>query len=291
MTIPFDMYPLFAPLPGPFIEHLVHSMLQRNETFSLPEAIDRALLELREKRWVSYQFMNPFVRMYLKGGIKGSIESFSTAWFLNNLSINSPGKKKVPQANLTWWQKQGLLRYREHGIPEPDSAAAFYINRLILIEKRKGFLPSQMTDSEPDWWCWKQCHPQSVPEPCPVPLPPDLEKGTLLWTQWAGASWNKSWLLCGRDSGAIRFAGVTRSPMDGNVRWHVSAEDLAGWEPKVVSLLDDLPEEKSIERQEWIHSLATHVLQRLAEVRLPSTYLHEQVRHQKKLLLTSTEIP
>jgi hypothetical protein len=273
MTIQQSRTPLFAPLPLPFVEHLVQRLQRRDKKLSPEAAWDRVQVELQQKRGIAYQYMNPFVQMYLQGGVKGSTTSFSTAWMLATLSRNSPEKKPVPDDNLAYWQGKGLLRYREHGIPEPSNAAAFYIARTLVPDQRKGFLPSSMESLEPDWWCWQQSSPDQEPIPCPIPLPTDLPSETVLWTPWAGAAWDASWLLVGLDRGAIRFAGTSRSRVNGAIRWQVQPDALARWEPKLVCLLDELPDEYAdpIERQEQLHSLATATLRRLAQTRISST--------------------
>nr|WP_242527382.1 hypothetical protein [Ktedonosporobacter rubrisoli] len=106
------------------------------------------------------------------------------------------------------------MRFREHGIPDPSNAAAVFIYRLLVQDQRKGFLPTSMAPEEPDWWCWRQSGPDDKWIPCPIPLPTDLPPETVLWTPWAGASWEASWLLVGQDRRAIRFAGTHRSRMD-----------------------------------------------------------------------------
>src|SRR5579884_1382833 len=275
MTIQQSRSPLFAPLPHPFAEHLVLRLQRHDRKLSLEEAWDMFQVELRRKREIAYLYMNPFVQMYLQRGVKGSTASFSTAWMLATLSRNSPGKKPVPDDNLAYWQGKGLLRYREHGIPELSNAAAFYIARMLVPDQRKGFLPSSMACDEPDWWSWQQSDPDQEPVPCPIPLPADLVPETVLWTPWAGAAWDASWLLIGQDRGAIRFAGINRSRVNGALRWQVQPEALARWEPKLARLLDELPDERTdpIERQEQLHSLATTTLRRLAQTRvLPTNF-------------------
>src|SRR5581483_945689 len=259
------------PLPVPFAQHVVQ-VQQRDKGLSSSEAWDRFEERLVYLRRVAYFYMNPFVRVYLAGGVKGSLSSFSTAWFLKALEKNSPEKKPVPAVNLSYWQRRGLLRYREHGVPSPGNAAAFYIASILVVEQLKGFLPSSMEPDEPDWWCWQQSHPHCSPTPSPVPLPEeDLPRATVLWTPWAGASWDPLWLLIGRDRGAIRFAGTSRSPLNGAIRWNVEPEDLLRWEPACASLLKKLPDGRTqpIERQEMLHSISTTVLQQLAHTRLP----------------------
>jgi len=60
-----------------------------------------------------------------------------------------------------------------------------------------------------------------------LPLPP----ATLLWTPWAGASWQPEWLPRGNGIGAIRFYGIPRKH---ERQWNVTFEDLARWHPTLL---------------------------------------------------------
>lgn len=253
------IYPLLAPLPVPFAEHLV-VRFTRTKRASSTTAWDMLVREIELKRDVAYSYMNTFV---LTNG-------FSTGWLLDTLSALSPDKKPVPATTLSNWHGRKLLRYQSFGLPDIDSAAALYIARMIDSGERN-WLPSDMLETEPSWWCWRQDSLESPRVPCPIPLPASLEPETLLWTPWAGGAWKPEWLPVGDGLGAIRFYGVRH--IGQHMQWNLSYRALQKWAPAVLSHTD--PDffsrmtgtyNQKVEEmgRQMIHTLATEVLQSLA---------------------------
>jgi hypothetical protein len=262
-SIPPSLAPLFAPLPIPVADHLV-LRLQRKQHLTAQAARELLLKEVREKRPTVYFSMRPFVNNTL-GQIPEVHLRFSSGWLLRTLSLHSPGKKPLLPQTLSHWHGRGLLRYREYGLPDYDSAAALLIARLI-DQGERNFLPSKIGAEEPLWWCWRQDSPQAPVQPCPVPLPPGLLPSTLLWTPWAGASWDRAWTAIGRELGAIRWARPEKS------LWTLSPEEIALWDPELTSLVEKLPQEETF-RQDLLQTLATLVLLRLAADRFQDPFI------------------
>lgn len=261
-----SLYPLFAPLPVSFVEHLVRRF-ERARRASPSTAWDLLIREVREKRDLAYLYMNPFIQN----------REVSTGWLLQTLTEHHPDKKAMPPQTLHSWHTRGLLRYESHGLPAPDSAAALFITRLIDPGDRN-WLPTGMSDDEPGWWCWRQDTPGMPAVPCPVPLPANLPDSTLLWTPWAGAAWQSPWMLIGKERGAIRFVGTRKTRR--SFRWDISYQALEQWVPTLASALASSPvthasplhdEDTEEVRQQLLHALATLALRHLALTRLPSS--------------------
>lgn len=272
MDIPKALYPSFAPLPLPFARHLLEHLLQ--QTASEAKAWELFEKEIREKRWTVFFYMNPFVLGHLAGSAKGSKDRYSTAWFLQTLTAHTPEKRPVAKQNLSLWAEQGVYRSREHGLPDADNAAALLIARMIDKQRLRGWHPSRMDRQEPAWWCWMQRTPGEAPMPCPVPLPDNLPAGALLWTPWAGASWDPTWLLPDARRGAIRWGATIRSRVDGLPRWNIAEKTLLQWDPALAPLVSDLlaSDFTPTEVQNMRHSLATFALQRLVRDRLSISF-------------------
>jgi hypothetical protein len=268
------IYPLLAPLPVPMAEHLVRR-LERRRKSSPAASWDTLAREVAQRRKDIYRYMAPYVLG--RAAHRGEVESrYSTGWLLRTLQMHAPGKKPVPPQTLSYWTSRGLLRFREHGVPDYDSAAALLISRTI-DQGERNWLPSVISEQEPRWWCWRQDGPDAPVVACPVPLPANLPDETLLWTPWPGAAWNREWLLVGQlertfaHLGAIRWAGIKKSRMGTDI-WNVSWEALEGWQPDLAPLISairrkytDLPREIVAEMQQ---SLAQYALQALAVTRL-----------------------
>lgn len=197
--------PYFAPLSAPFVAHLGEHLGR-----GLPFATVRASVAT---------VLSPFARLGL-----------ATAELQRFLQGNSPTKQRIPVQTVSAWHKRGLLRYRQWGILTCDSAAAVLMMRMIH-PSRKGWLPTTVSPDEPSWWCFRQDAPGAPVVACPVPLPGDLSPDTLLWTPWAGATWDDpAWLRVG-PLGSIRFAGTGRTRGRRVDRAH-----LERWEPLILSV-------------------------------------------------------
>jgi hypothetical protein len=266
-----SLYPLYAPLPVPMVEHLLIRLMRAKRASSPSMAWDVLRNEVQEKREMAFFSMDPFVqpRSLQRERHIPREGAYSTAWLLQTLTNHTPDKVPILQDTLSKWHKRGLVRYREHGVPDYDSAAALFLVRMIDRGERN-FLPSRIKDEEPYWWCWRQDTPTAPVIPCPVPLPPSLPPSALLWTDWAGASWSAPWVKIGASRGAIRWAGVMKIRQE-QERWALTTADLTRWDQEAAALLNGLPlldeANQKIEELERMHDVATSVLRRLAAQR------------------------
>ncbi len=257
--------PLLAPLPIPTVLHLFkwqRKYLKKYARALAPEELDQAawfLLEekVREKRDAVSTLMNPLTQAEQLSREPG----LSTAWLLQALSAHMPGQQPVPSQTLSLWRERKLLRYREWGRPDAESAAALLLARMV-DERIRNWLPTTIGEAEPHWWCWRQDTPEMVPIPCPTPLPADLPLSALLWTPWVGATWDRHWLKIGTGRGAIRWAGAVSEQRC--VRWTISQQEIQRWDPEVAALTIDLP----ADAEALSHTLAQLALFRLARTRL-----------------------
>lgn len=261
--IPESLAPLFAPLPIPIAEHLV-LRLERKQHLSTEKARDLLLREVQQARFAVVLYMNPYVRNISHEAIEPALR-FSTSWLLQTLSLHSPGKKALLPQTLSTWHGRGLLRYREYGLPDFDSAAALFIARIIDRGERN-FLPSRINEEEPLWWCWRQDDPGSSPVACPISFPADVPPvdvppSALLWTPWTGAAWYPAWKQVGYAEGAVRFAGFQSR------HWMLTPAQIGHWQPELAPFLQTLPREEVL-RQDLLNTLADLALLRLATSRL-----------------------
>jgi len=194
-------------------------------------------------------------------------DHLTTSWLLKALTTHTPGKTPVQSSTLNLWHERGLFSYTERGYPEPDSAAAMLIARMV-DRRERNWLPTIMTQREPRWWCWRQDRPDAPVVACPIPLPDDLPPSALLWTPWLGACWHIPWLQIGL-LGAARFAG-TQGPMSGEEwRWNLSLEDFHRWDPEMAAFA--LPPDASIAQPKeafFTRDISRDVFQLLVHVSL-----------------------
>lgn len=255
--------PHLAPLPVPMMLHLAAHQTkghrQESVALTLDDELDQATrnfhstwfqLEqvVQEKRALAYTLLSGVV----------DTAQFSTSWVQATLASTNHA---VTIPTISRWREHGLLRYEEWNRPAPDSVASLLIARMVDSRER-GWLPPEIAQEEPYWWCWRQDGPEAPAVPCPIPLPEDLPPAALLWTPWAGAAWNPAWLNVG-SVGAIRWAGTTIQ--HGKVLWSITEENLQRWDPGVFPLAKGVPWERA---REVLHTIATMALLRLANTRL-----------------------
>ena len=275
-----SLYPVFAPLSAPIIEHIL-IRFQRAKLVTSPMAAWELLrTEVQQKREIAFYYMDPFVRHHQsREPISEHREhqehqerqerlTYSTTWLRETLMRHSPEHVQVSQDTISKWHQRGLVRYREYNVPEYTSAAAIFIARMIDKGERN-FLPSVIAPDEPQWWCWRQDTPNAPVIPCPVPLPDNLPVSALLWTPWAGAAWEATWCKIGKGRGAIRWAGVTGKPQ--HEHWSLTYDDLSRWDEQAATVLAPLRDETMQDGEEertGLHLAATLALHRLACSRL-----------------------
>lgn len=211
--VPEEALPLFAPLPRPFVEHLLKRLTKRIPGKELGEQIVWA-------RHAIYTVLNPFARS----------SHLSSQVVQDFLTMHAPGKSPVGSQTFSDWHRKGVVRYRDHGRPDPHNAAALIIARMT-DDRQRNWLPSEMEASEPSWWCFRQDAPDAPVLPCPVPLPTDLPPSALLWTPWEGAAWDATWAPLDI-LGAARWASVSRTWREPTF----SPAALAAWDAEVASL-------------------------------------------------------
>jgi len=255
--LPPSLLPALAPLSRPMVKHLLVRMARKHPQVKEVAHWDTLLEQTDLKRRDAFFYMNSYI-------LSQDDPHITTAWLLETLSIYSPGQKRVPSSNISHWAGRGVLRIPTHGRPEPDSVAALLIARMLDPGERN-FLPEDVKEEEPHWWCYAQTL-QGTTFPCPLPLPGDLPASTLLWTPWAGAAWNPYWLKVGEDLGAIRFAGATLR--QGRVEWQVTQRDLEQWTPHLApqSIVSDNAQEGL--RNQVRTTVASLALLQLATTRL-----------------------
>lgn len=226
ILIPERLYPAFAPLPIPFAQHLVtqeYRRCRRIATRKRPispeppaEVFWQTILpRVQRARSIVFELMHPFVLADARHRRRGRDLSFpDSEWLLDMLANYTPAEYE-PRAfsleTLKGWVKRGLLiREWELGPFDQTSAAALLIARIAEEIYENKWLPSQMAEEEPRWWCYGQEHPGATIVSLPAPLPDGLPPSMILWTPWQGAVWlNEEWHFAG--SFACRWASPIAS--------------------------------------------------------------------------------
>lgn len=255
-TLSSDFYAFVAPLPIPLANHLYHNWLKKLNV-SFQEAQSRLIKEIDEHRRYLYLYMDSFVRNRRTPAPRQL--RFSSEWLRQTLGMYSPDKRPLPESTLTHWIKAGFLRMEAKGKPEPDSAAALCLMRMLTEEVRMMF--DGMDPSE-TWWCFAQDGPENEIYSLSSASIPRLPARTLLWTPWVGASWSENWLSIG-DVGAIRFVGAPSS-MKTQLWYNRLLENISYWKPELLSFYDPAP---GCENDE-IQALANLALVHLARTRM-----------------------
>jgi hypothetical protein len=182
----------------------------------------------------------------------------STEWLLKELAAYDP-KQTMPDSTFKNWQKRGIIRMEAWGKPQPSNAAAVLMIRMLDRQKEHIF-PDVLSAEEPDYWCYVKETPSSLLEVIPVSQLSLLPPAAIVWTAWAGATWESRWHLIGEAEthiGAIRFAGT--KPVKDHQWWAIDLPTLNLWDTKVASLYIPFPGHH--DRQ--MENLATLVLDRL----------------------------
>ena len=272
-----SVLPLFAPLPGPIVEHLLLGKRRAQRKVSLPtftspferetkytQAEWNGLLqEVHLARQEVYKLMAPFVQRNALS-TSGFTQALMEAMPRKEEEVMDEGREGISQSTLKEWKDRGLISYPERNQPDAHQAAALLIAR--MIDRRvRNWLPTTMTPDEARLWCWRQDAPSLAPVPCPLPLPDRPEKAVLLMTTWSGRAWDPYWQRI-NDIGAARWAEVTHQ--DQQARQNMTLEDLRQWDPQVAALHLPLME-KSVPMMQMLADIAL--------IRLASTQLHAQI--------------
>lgn len=227
IKIPERLYPAFAPLPVPFAQHLVIQEYRRCRRIATrkrpippeppPEVFWQSVLtRVQRARSIVFEVMHPFVLADAQKRRRGRGLSFpDTDWLLKTLAANAPPaepeSREYTILSLKHWQKRGLLtREWEFGPFGQTSVAAFLTARIAEEVYENKWLPTDLAEDEPRWWCYGQACPEAEIISLPVPLPDDLPPSMILWTPWHGAVWRSdAWRIIG--SVACRWASVSPS--------------------------------------------------------------------------------
>jgi hypothetical protein len=225
LDIPILMFPLYAPLSRPMIEHLVLLECQqyrRAVISSWPEREEiwkRVLERVTRARTDVCEYMDIFVRDDIKRAQEGAERAFpDDNWILDQLAAYSPANIKMTQKALEGWQARNILRREQaRGLWRLDDVAALLIMRIVNVTHQKAWLPSEIPPDEPRWWAFGKDAPDAPIQSIPIPLAGGEGNPPLfLWTPRIGASWDSQWQ---------RHHGIS-------VRWSrpfVSADEVAVW--------------------------------------------------------------
>jgi hypothetical protein len=179
----------------------------------------------------------------------------------NNHNAQDRSTKAISISLTTLYtlKENNLLREKRKGMVDTDSAAAVLI-AAALDRRQQHFTPSYIGKDEPHWWCYSQTPPsasgiQAPIIPRPLPLPDNLEPGTLLWTPWP--SFDPQWLHF--PFGAVRFSSVTADTL---IRWDPTLDSADGRR----LLAEDGPFRNF--REQTVRDLSQSVLYKLSVTRL-----------------------
>lgn len=236
LTLPEEMFAEIAPLSAPLGNHFYQywCALKPKEALSVIQA--RVLQEIATKRRDVYLVMDGFVRN--RDNAAPHHLQFSTQWVREKmLAPYTPRHLPIPPKTFNQWLATGFIQSERKGRPIPDSVAAVGILRMGI--KGKKVLPGSQPKDEPPWWCYAQISPESERLCIPVTDIATLPAHTLVWTPWAGASWNPCWMLIGDALGAIRFAGA--HSIQGQVQYTLSLRELFVWRPQLSAIYSKGP--------------------------------------------------
>ncbi len=227
-------FPNLAPLAVPVAYHLIAHQ-SKNYRYRPPVEMTlqeelRRVADVYHTEWDLLTQKVQTQRADVYKEMDSVVPNLSTDWIQEALTDSHP----VSAPTISRWREAGLLCYQQgEGGEElrnrhhPDSVGALLIAARIDPRSR-GWLPEKIPAGVPRWYCWRQDGPDNPIMPCPIPLPPDLPEGTVLWTPWAGAAWEPNWLGFGK-AGAIRFARTR--VIHGKCLWSLSEAALKTWDP------------------------------------------------------------
>lgn len=241
-----QLIPEFAPLPKPFLSHLLQQNASYLSNRYLPlkktQQPEEAVLETLWQQFiyfrsVTYSYIAPF--SFAEDIARDT--RMSSIWLQQALTQAHPPGPSIK--TISDWHIRHLLHYRAYDVPDPNAAAALLILRHMLTKSR-GWLPSLMDEGEPLFWVWGAL-PRSAPIAYPISCIDTLPPHTLLWSPWPGAAFDRSWLLLPA-RGALRWAGTT--VVNGLSLWNLSLEEIQLWQtPSSLDLqtLEDLEKRTS----------------------------------------------
>lgn len=200
-SLPSHLYPAFAPLSVPMVEHLLllearqHRRRRPGKGPTPQHMLETVLQRVVRARADVYDYLRFFVTADKRRQERGESGGFPTAeWVLETLAFYAPNQVKYDEATLKWWQKRGLLRReRRRGLLDISSVATLFTVRLAENVRERNWLPARIEAEEPLWWCYGQESPDAPLRPVPLPLPAALPAALILCTPWQGAVWEQEW--------------------------------------------------------------------------------------------------
>ncbi|NJO82394.1 MAG: hypothetical protein HC828_05950 [Blastochloris sp.] len=186
--------PLVAPLSADMAAHLVAQQTLTDGQFVASPLAFFDLIQRYVATWTTLGTQIPSLRRTIDTTVTTHLQSkgIPTRPFIDLVQAASPSESKVSVQTLAKWRHRHLLR-GQYGHIDRDCATAILLARHILPEARRDWLPPQIAPAAPWWWCWQYRRPTDPPQPCPIPLPPDLPPATVLHTPWSGAAALTDW--------------------------------------------------------------------------------------------------
>ncbi len=235
--------PEFAPLPRPF---LVHLLSQQTRYLDLPTHLFKTPSSpaafFLEQLWQQFNYCRNTTYTYLSPfAIAERLEKnkhLTTRWLQETIATCHPLHKAgkgnwedfVPSMQtVSDWYGRGLFRKEKWGTPKGNSASAIIIMR-SMITKERGWLPAEMSMEESDFWVWGIGPGESIPMPYPYPPPSTLPSNTLLWSPWPLASLDEGWVSF-NNRGAFRWAGTCL--LNSKIYWDLSLEEMKIWDSQL----------------------------------------------------------
>lgn len=236
MPLPSSASPLLAPLSIPMIRKALEQ--QPFDPTTPSQETSQGTEEGRIWQWNHLrarvvQIRDQLYTTMVEPAIKS--DTLTTEWVIEQVSKHTP-RRLHPQRTtplsaetISRWREWGILRYQRRDHPDPDSVTALLTLRLLIQHKERFWIPTppaqQTFLEEPMWWCWRKDSLSSPAIACPFPLPENLPRSALLFTDWLGAE-TKGWLRIG-NLGCCRWAR-TRN-YHGSQLWDMQEEDFALW--------------------------------------------------------------
>jgi len=270
MNFPNAVLPYISPLPLSYAEHLLYLLKQK-----YPEENEQALLALllqrvQEKRDSVFRYIHPFALNREKRRVPSFVK-LSTEWLKRALYEHTPeqipeAERRVPHSTYTYWVKSGYIHHERFGRPDPHSAAAVLILRMLVDVPGWRLFPPSIQEQEKDRYCLVQLSPKATPTLCRLSELGHLPPSALVWSPWAGeAAWSEGWELIGRGQyylGSIRFARVKW--VDDLAWWDITLKDLQAWDARGASCYLHHPGNEEAQ----VQALARCILHRLSVSRL-----------------------
>lgn len=276
-----DFLPTLAPLPEAFVSHL----------YATPGALTlpRSPEPLVDQIWQQIQRARQLTSYLLLPAVDTMQDKVDVDWFRRNWQAFAKQDRLLPRTTSDEWVRKHLLRSLSFGALEPNSVAALFMMRYLVLKDYRLWLPKRQKANAPWFYVWGLQPDDQIPRVYPYPLPDDLPANTLLWSQWIGASWLPGWM---RVPGIGALAWSKTTTVGDRWYWDISENELARWDHQLVrdasvarrsEILEAIYQSQSARsypdvRQRYqrtrLHDLATLVLQQVGEPILAGCVQH-----------------